>query len=144
MSEWINAPESPMDHFGFVYKITHTDSGAYYIGKKQFKRRIRRQPLKGKKRRRIDWVESNWKDYWGSSGNLLEAVGKHGERAFRREILAVCESKSEMAYRELAYQISHDVLADKRSFNGIINVRLSRPVGDPISEAMRSRVNGCD
>tara|TARA_R110000824_G_scaffold526_8_gene3368 strand:+ start:4212 stop:4631 length:420 start_codon:yes stop_codon:yes gene_type:complete len=134
MSKWINIPDNPMDHFGFVYKITH-ESGCYYLGKKQIKRRIRRPPLKGKKRRRIDYVESDWKTYWGSSDNLLEAVKKYGEQEFTREFVSLHESKSELAMAELKLQLEHDVLNDPMSFNGIIHVRLSKKVGDPIEWA---------
>jgi len=134
-SRWVNVPDDPMDHFGFVYRITH-ESGAFYIGKKQFKRRIRRKPLKGKKRHRIDHVESDWKTYWGSSNLLLEAIEKYGEQQFTREIISLHQSKSELAMAELKLQLECDVLNDPISFNGIIHVRLSKKVGDPIGKAM--------
>jgi hypothetical protein len=134
MSEWINIPDNPLDHFGFVYKISH-ESGAYYLGKKQLSRRIRRPPLKGKKRKRIDHVESDWRSYWGSSSNLIDAVNKYGEQQFTREFISVHESKHELALAELKVQMEHDVLNDPLCFNGIIHVRLSKRVGDPIAFA---------
>lgn len=135
MSQWINVPDNPMNHFGFVYQIEH-ESGAYYIGKKQFVRKIRRPPLKGKKRRRIDHVESDWNSYWGSSENLIQAVKRYGEQEFTRTIISVHESKSELALAELKLQLEHDVLNDPRCFNGILNIRLSKKVGNPIEWAM--------
>ncbi len=135
MTEWQGVPDDYMDHFGFVYLIKHRETGCSYIGKKQFKKRLRRKPLKGKKRHRIDWVESDWKTYWGSSENLLEAVAREGEESFDRFVMRVCDSKFEMAYEELIAQIANNVLNDPKSFNGIINVRLSKPVGDPIKKA---------
>lgn len=138
MSQWLNVPDNPMDHFGFVYRITHCDTGCYYLGKKQILRKIRRPPLKGKKRRRIDYVESDWKTYWGSSENLIEAVKKYGEQEFTREFVSLHESKSELALAELKLQLEHDVLNDPRCFNGILNIRLSKKVGNPIEWAMNN------
>ena len=51
----------PEDRFGFIYEITNITNGKKYIGKKQMVRRIKRKPLKGKKRKRIDFIESDWK-----------------------------------------------------------------------------------
>ena len=51
-------------------KIVNTTNGKKYIGKKQMKRKIRRSPLKGKTRKRVDFVESDWKTYTGSSDTL--------------------------------------------------------------------------
>jgi len=138
MSRWLNVPDNPLDHFGFVYKITHCDSGCYYLGKKQLIKRVRRKPLKGKKRHRIDHVESDWKSYWGSSNLLLEAVEKHGEQEFTREIISLHESKSELSMAELKLQLEYDVLNDPKSWNGIIHVRLSKRVGDPIEWAEKN------
>lgn len=138
MSQWLNVPDNPMDHFGFVYRITHCDTGAYYIGKKQLVRKIRRPPLKGKKRRRVDYVESDWKTYWGSSENLIEAVKKYGEQEFTREFVSLHESKSDLALAELKLQLEHDVLNDPKCFNGILNIRLSKKVGNPIEWAMNN------
>jgi hypothetical protein len=134
MSEWVCVPDDYMDHLGFVYQITHIDTGCYYIGKKQFLKRIRRKPLKGRKRARICHVESDWKKYWGSSNALLAAVEKHGEDAFIRRVLSVHDNKRDLAYAELKIQVGRDVLDDPLCYNGIINVRLSKPVGDPIGD----------
>jgi len=127
-----------MNHFGFVYIIKHCDSGAFYVGKKQIRRKIRRPPLKGKKRKRIDYVESDWKTYWGSSEKLIEAVREYGEQEFTREFVSLHESKSELAMAELNLQLECDVLNDSRCFNGIIHVRLSKRVGEPIEWAMNN------
>jgi hypothetical protein len=132
MSDWIGVPDNIEDYLGFIYVITHVESGAYYIGKKQTTRKLRRKPLKGQKRVRICHVESDWKTYWGSSKTLLEAVEKHGEDAFERRIVRLCKSKFELSYEELKLQMQYNVLDDPLSFNGILNVRLSKPVGNPI------------
>jgi len=138
MSDWINAPDNPMGHFGFVYVITHKE-GPYYVGSCQFKRKVRRKPLKGQKRKRICWVESKWKSYWGSSKNLLEAVEQEGKDAFVREIASVHESRFDLSYAEAQLQFDLNVLQDKMSWNGIIQIRLGKPVGDPIAHARKNR-----
>ena len=60
MSDWINIPEDISKYQGFIYRITNLKTGKYYIGKKFYWRRIRRKPLKGYKRVRIDRVESDF------------------------------------------------------------------------------------
>lgn len=135
MSDWIGVPDDYSGYVGFVYLISHKETGCYYIGKKQFWKRVRRKPLKGKKRVRICQVESDWRDYWGSSEKLLDAVKEEGKDAFAREIIRLCKSKHELAYEELMCQTANNVLEDPLSFNGIINVRLSKPVNDPIDYA---------
>jgi hypothetical protein len=139
MSDWVRAPDNPMDYMGFVYMITHMETGCYYIGKKQTRKRVRRKPLKGKKRHRICWLESDWRSYWGSSEKLLEAIEREGKDAFCREVIRLCKSKHELAYEELSMQMANNVLEDPLSFNGILNIRLSKPVGDPIAHARKNR-----
>jgi hypothetical protein len=126
MSEWQYVPEHLEDFLGFVYIIRHEESGHYYIGKKQFWRAVRRKPLKGKKRVRLDRVESDWKNYWGSSKKFLDFVEREGKDKFTRTILSCHTTKHDLAYAELMHQIECDVLEDPQSFNGIINVRLSK------------------
>ena len=125
-SRWIGVPDSLEEYEGFVYKITHQKTGKYYIGKKTFWKKLRRKPLKGKKRVRKDVVESKWRDYWGSSKKFTEYVEKEGKNKFTRQIIRLCKTKSELSYQELLYQIKFDVLNDEDSFNGIIQVRINR------------------
>ena len=65
--------------FGFIYEITNKVNGKKYIGKKQCVRKIRRKPLKGKTRNRIDHKESDWKTYTSSSNELNEYIQKYGK-----------------------------------------------------------------
>ncbi len=122
--EFTEQPEKAI--LAFVYKISHLNGPEYYIGKCTFWKQLKRPPLKGKKRIRKDLVPSKWKKYWGSSDKFNEFVEKQGEQNFKREILSLHKSKSSVAYEELMQQIKHDVLRDPNSFNGIINVRLSK------------------
>lgn len=127
MSDWVGVPESLEDYQGFVYKITHKPTGKYYIGKKFYWSKRTLRPLKGHKNKRHRVVESDWKDYWGSSNKFKEFREEvNDDSQFRRKILHNCKTKFECSYIELLYQLEYDVLFDKKSFNEIINVRLRK------------------
>lgn len=113
--------------FGFIYEITNNVSGKKYIGKKQCKSRLKRKPLKGKTRNRIDYKESDWKTYTSSSVELNEDIVKLGKDKFSFIILKACMSKWELAYFEIKEQINRDVLMREDYYNGIINVRIGSP-----------------
>ena len=116
----------PEDAFGFIYEIVNLTNGKKYIGKKQMKRKIRRNPLKGKKRKRIDYIESDWKTYTGSSDALNIDIATFGKDKFTFNILEFGYSKSELAYKEIKLQLERDVLLKEEYYNGIINARLSK------------------
>jgi len=113
--------------FGFIYEITNKVNGKKYIGKKQCVRKIKRKPLKGKTRNRIDHKESDWKTYTSSSNELNEDIQKYGKENFEFRILKVCGSKWELGYEEIKEQIARDVLRRDDYYNGIINVRIGTP-----------------
>lgn len=113
--------------FGFIYEITNTVSGKKYIGKKQCQSKIKRQPLKGKKNKRIQIKESDWKTYTSSSQELNDDIFKLGKEKFIFKIIKVCQSKWELAYFEIKEQIEKNVLLRADYYNGIINVRIGRP-----------------
>ena len=113
--------------FGFIYEITNNINNKKYIGKKQCKSKIKRKPLKGKTRNRIDFKESDWKSYTSSSNILNEEILKHGKENFTFKILKTCDSKWELAYEEIKEQINRDVLLKDDYYNGIINVRIGTP-----------------
>lgn len=113
--------------FGFIYEITNTVNGKKYIGKKQCSRRVKRKPLKGKTRNRIDHKESDWKSYTSSSKELNEDIEKYGKDKFEFRILKICGSKWELGYEEIKEQIARDVLRRDDYYNGIINVRIGTP-----------------
>jgi hypothetical protein len=116
-----------VDTFGFIYEIKNTITGRKYIGKKQCKRKLKRKPLKGKKNKRIEIKESDWKEYTSSSSDLNEDILKYGKDKFEFKIIRVCNSKWELAYFEIKEQIEKNVLLREDYYNGIINVRIGRP-----------------
>ena len=116
--------ELPADCEGFVYLITNLTNDRKYVGKKLAKFKKVRPPLKGKKNKRRSKVESDWRDYWGSSDNLLADVAEIGPENFKREILYLCPSRGIMSYLEAKEQFDRRVLETDDYYNGIINVRV--------------------
>ncbi len=116
LSEWV----------GFVYIITDKSNNKKYVGKKTFWSRKTLPPLKGKTRKRRKIVESDWRDYYGSSDLVKQLLQEHGQDNFYREILYFCMSKGEMGYLEAKEQFDRNVLLDDSYYNGIINCRIHR------------------
>jgi len=116
--------ELPQDVVGFVYIITNTTNDRQYIGKKLAKFSRTKPPLKGKKNKRRTKVESDWRDYYGSSDELNEDIAQLGKDSFKREILFYCYSKSELSYIEAREQFKYKVLESDKYYNGHIRVRV--------------------
>ena len=91
----------PEDCIGFVYLITNNLTGRKYIGKKlaKFSKTTYKtvtQKNGTKKRKKIrSKIDSDWREYYGSSPELTADVIKLGTENFTREILYYCKSKSE-------------------------------------------------
>jgi len=98
------------DNLGFVYIVTDKKTKMKYIGKKGFFSKVTKPPLKGKKRKRRSFKESDWKKYCGSSEAVKMLVEENGLDHFDREILYLCKSKGELNYMELREQILREVL----------------------------------
>lgn len=114
----------PEGVIGFVYLITNITNDKKYIGKKLTQFKKTKPPLKGKTRKRRTTVESDWRDYWGSSDYLNEDVKSLGTDKFTREILYYCTSKAELSYLEAKEQFDREVLLTDEYYNGIINCRI--------------------
>ena len=115
-----------LDYHGFIYRITNLTNGHDYIGRKYFITIKKRPPLKGKKNKRRETVETDWKDYWGSSPRLLQDIETLGKDKFKREIIHLCSSKGETNYLEAYYQFKENVLLREDNYNGIIQIRLGK------------------
>lgn len=123
----------------FVYMIT-CPNGKKYIGKKNMKKIIKRKPLKGKKRKRLCEVETNWREYTSSSNIINEDIKKNGKSGYKFEILRMTYSKFECAYFETKIQFEKNVLFNDEYLNGIINCRLGKV---PNELQKRFDENGC-
>ena len=116
----------PEDIIGFVYMITNTTNNRKYIGKKLVQFKKSRPPLKGRKNKRRYKVESDWREYFGSSDKLAEDVTLLGKDKFKREIMYFCKSKAECNYIEAREQFAHKVLESDEWYNGHIRVRVHK------------------
>ena len=120
----------PDDCIGFVYLITNNLSGRKYIGKKlaKFSKTTYKtvtQKNGNKKRKKIrSKIDSDWREYYGSSPELTADVIKLGTENFTREILYYCKSKSECSYIEAREQFTRKVLESTDYYNGHIQVRV--------------------
>ena len=88
--------EDILDNYGFIYRITNTTNGHDYVGRKYFTTIKKRPPLKGKKNKRRETVETDWKEYWGSSPRLQADIDTLGKDKFTREIIHLCKSRGEI------------------------------------------------
>ena len=110
--------------YGFIYKITNLTNDKKYIGKKQCQSIKKRPPLKGKKNKRHEKIETDWKTYTSSSNELNKDLETLGKDNFKFEILRWCDSKWELSYYEARLQFKEEVLLCNDYYNGIINVRI--------------------
>lgn len=129
---YLNQPVEtlPQDCVGFVYIITNLTNNRKYIGKKLAKfskttqRTVKLKNGNKKKRKIRSKVDSDWRDYYGSSPELTRDVEQLGNHNFQREILYYCRSKAECSYIEAREQFSRKVLESADYYNGHIQVRV--------------------
>ncbi len=120
----------PEDCVGFVYLITNTTNGRMYIGKKLAKfskttqKTVKLKNGNKRKKKIRTKVDSDWRDYYGSSPELTKDVEQIGKHNFTREILYYCKSKAECSYIEAREQFSRRVLESADYYNGHIQVRV--------------------
>ena len=120
----------PEECVGFVYLITNNLTGRKYIGKKLAKfskttYKTVKQKNGTKKRKKIrSKIDSDWREYYGSSPELTADVITLGTENFTREILYYCGSKSECSYVEAREQFARQVLESTDYYNGHIQVRV--------------------
>ena len=120
----------PEDCVGFVYLITNTTNNRMYIGKKLAKfskttqKTVKLKNGSKKKKKIRTKVDSDWRDYYGSSPELTRDVEQLGTDKFQREILYYCKSKAECSYIEAREQFTRKVLESRDYYNGHIQVRV--------------------
>jgi hypothetical protein len=128
--EGLQVENLPDDCIGFVYQITNNITGRKYIGKKLAKfskttqKTIKLKNGTKKKKKIRSKVDSDWRDYYGSSDELLKDIEQLGAENFTREILYYCKSKAECSYIEAREQFSRRVLESADYYNGHIQVRV--------------------
>lgn len=127
LGHWQNSTDSNEVAYGFIYIITNLQSGKKYIGKKQCQTIKKRKPLKGKKNKRHEITETDWRTYTSSSREVNEDIERIGKDNFKFEIIRWCSSKFEMSYHEARIQFEKEVLLKDDYYNGIINLRVGRP-----------------
>lgn len=124
----------PDNAIGFVYCITNIQTNKAYIGKKKltFKKTtqktivVKSTGVKKKKKIRTE-VESDWKEYYGSSDALKADIELLGKDNFKREIIQYCSTLSELSYIEAKIQFVNDcLLYPDRWYNSWISVRVRR------------------
>ena len=114
-------------NIGFVYLVTDIENNMKYIGKKLVITTKKLPPLKGKKRKRTKIVQTDWKDYFGSSEIIKNLVEEHGKERFKREILYWCKSKGELSYVEMYHQVKENVLLKPDEYyNGFVGGKIHR------------------
>jgi len=117
----------PESAIAFIYLITRLSDGKFYVGRKMLSsnRKVRltkkEKLLPENKRKTFKRVikEADWKDYWGSSKELLEDIKLLGKESFKREILCFLENKTDTSFYEMFYQMKMNVLFEN-SYNGHI------------------------
>jgi hypothetical protein len=120
----------PEECVGFVYLITNNLSGRKYIGKKLAKfskttlKTVKQKNGIKKKKKVRSKVDSDWREYYGSSPELSRDIQQLGTENFTRQILYYCKSKSECSYIEAREQFSRQVLESNDYYNGHIQVRV--------------------
>ena len=120
----------PEECVGFVYLITNNLSGRKYIGKKlaKFSKtsvKVVKQKNGIKKKKRIRTkIDSDWREYYGSSIELAADILTLGTENFSREILYYCHSKAACSYIEAREQFNRKVLESDDYYNGQISVRV--------------------
>ena len=69
-------------------------------------------------------IDSDWREYFGSSDALTKDIELFGVENFTREILYYCNSKAVCSYIEAREHFARRVLESDEYYNGHIAVRV--------------------
>lgn len=114
--------EAPEKSYGFVYIITNKKTGKKYIGRKYFTK-AGYKTVKGK-RKKIR-VDSDWRDYWGSSPALARAIEEEGKENFSREIVRICYNRSQCSYYESKMIFETDAILSEDYYNEWVSAKIA-------------------
>ena len=106
----------PEGAVGFTNRIVNNKTNHSYIGKKILRHKRTLKPLKGYKRKRVKYVESDWKTYMGSS----DITKKWKLEDCTREVLDICFNKTMVSYSEIKHQFIFEVLENENYVNSNI------------------------
>ena len=109
------------DYYGFIYLIENLVNGRKYIGRK-YLTKAGYKTVKGKRKKLR--VESDWRDYYGSSTSLKEDIDLYGKDSFRRTILRLCKSRGECNYFETKYIFDNDAILDPKYYNSWVSCKI--------------------
>lgn len=109
------------DYYGFIYLIENLVNGKKYIGRK-YLTKAGYKTVKGKRKKLR--VESDWRDYYGSSASLKEDIDLYGKDNFRRTILRLCKSRGECNYFETKYIFDTDAILDPKYYNSWVSCKI--------------------
>ena len=127
---------NPDKHLGFVYQITHKQSGKSYIGCKHL--------WKFKKRKRVR--ASEWRYYYSSGKYLKPHIEELGPDSFTFVILMLCDNKRDLYYNEEKIQMQLGVLESEEYYNAHVGGRrFYRPVrsyDDEFKQKIKGTGNG--
>lgn len=119
--EILDVNQLPEGTQGFIY-LMEFSNGRKYIGKKALYHKRTRKPLKGYKRKRVDYVESDWKKYNGSIKNEQYKLDIDSGKLLitNKTIIELCQDKWDMTYLETKHQFESDCLRKDEYYNSNI------------------------
>lgn len=118
--EYKDITDFPEGTAGFIYKITNTQTGKFYVGRKALhhlnsklltKKEIEAWDKPGRVPKKTKVIkESDWKTYYGSNKQILQEIKESGAINFTREVLQLCKTKKQLTYYEVYWQMYLRVL----------------------------------
>jgi len=123
-THWKSTPGAgkidPDKYAGFVYTITHKETGRKYIGKKVYWSK-RTEKIKGSTRRRHKRTASDWKKYTGSCKPLNAEIKEQGMDMYDFKIVFQGETRTAINYQEAKRQFMTDCIYSEDYYNDYIH-----------------------